>query len=71
MVEVLMGVVRSRTRITGEGDFQEYYEVEFSIDDAKYKLEMSPKGFTAEKAEEAVRERASEIVAVKDKKVTL
>jgi len=71
MTDVLMGVVRSRTRITPEGEFQEYYEVEFMIGDAKYKLEMSPKDFTAEKAEKAVALKAKELLAIQGKKVTL
>ncbi|GAI88816.1 unnamed protein product, partial [marine sediment metagenome] len=31
MVEVVMGTTRSRTRITREGEFEEYYEVEFFV----------------------------------------
>ena len=71
MAEVKMGTVRSRTRITPEGEFEEYYEVEFFVDDARHKLEMSPKDFTAEKAEAAVKKMAAELVAVKGKKVAL
>lgn len=71
MAEIRMGTVRSRTRITREGEFEEYYEVEFYVDDARYTLEMSPKDFTAKKAEELVKKRATELAAVKDKKVTL
>ena len=71
MVEVTMGTVRSRTRITPEGEFEEYYEVEFFVDDARHKLEMSPRDFTAKKAEAAVKVRAAELTAVKGKKVTL
>lgn len=71
MSEVKMGTVRSRTRITPEGEFEEYYEVEFFVDDARHRLEMSPKDFTAEKAEAAVKKRAAELVEVKGKKITL
>lgn len=71
MPEVTMGTVRSRTRITPEGEFEEYYEVEFFVDDAKHKLEMSPKDFTAEKAEAAVKVRAAELATVKGKKIKL
>lgn len=71
MVEVTMGTVRSRTRITPEGTFEEYYEVEFHVDDARHKLEMSPADFTAKKAEEAVKKKAAELIAVQGKKVTL
>lgn len=71
MVDVLMGIVRSRTRITPEGTFEEYYEVEFFIDDARHKLEMSPKDFTAEKAEKEVAKRAKELVAIQGKKISL
>ncbi len=71
MAEVVIGTVRSRTRITREGEFEEYYEVEFFVDDARHTLEMSPKDYTAEKAEAAVKKRATELAKVKGKKVIL
>ena len=71
MADIVMGVVRSRTRITGEGEFEEYYEVEYHVDDARYTLEMSPRDFTAAKAEAAVKKKAAEMVAVKGKKIVL
>lgn len=71
MAEVIMGTTRSRTRITPEGTFEEYYEVEFFIDDARYRLEMSPVGFTAKAAEEEVKKKAAELLAVKGKKIAL
>lgn len=71
MNEVTMGVTRSRTRITPEGEFQEYYEIEFHIDDARYTLEMAPAKFTAKAAEEAVRKKAAELVAIRGKKIEL
>lgn len=71
MVEVKMGTVRSRTRITPEGEFEEYYEVEFFIDDARHKLEMPPRDFTAAAAEAAVKKVAAEMAAVQGKKITL
>ncbi len=71
MANVVMGDVRSRTRITKEGEFEEYYEVEFYVDDARHKLEMSPANFTAEKAEAAVKKMATELTAVKGKKISL
>ncbi len=71
MNTVVIGTTRSRTRITREGEFEEYYEVEFFVDDARHRLEMSPKDFTAAKAEEAVKKMAAELVAIKGKKVTL
>ncbi|MBA7568169.1 hypothetical protein ES708_09890 [subsurface metagenome] len=71
MNTVVIGTTRSRTRITREGEFEEYYEVEFFVDDARHRLEMSPKDFTAAKAEEAVKKAAAELVAIKGKKVTL
>ena len=71
MAEVTMGTVRSRTRITREGEFEEYYEVEYHVDDARYTLEMSPRDFTAAKAEAAVKKRVAELIAVKGKKLTL
>ena len=71
MAEVVMGTVRSRTRITQEGEFEEYYEVEFFVDDARHTLEMSPRDFTAAKAEAAVKKAAAELAAVKGKKITL
>lgn len=71
MAEVIMGTVRSRTRITPEGEFEEYYEVEFFVDDARHTLEMSPRDFTATKAEEMVKKAGAELAAVKGKKITL
>jgi len=71
MAEVVMGTVRSRTEITPEGTFEEYYEVEFFVDDARHTLRMSPSNYTAEKAEAAVKKRAVELAAVKGKKITL
>jgi len=71
MFEVTVGTVRSRTRITREGQFEEYYEVEYFVDDARYTLEMSPEGFTALKTEEAVKKHAAEFVAIKGKKITI
>jgi len=71
MAEVTMGVVRSRTRIVEPGVFEEYYEVEFFVDNVRYALEMLPEKFTAKLAEEAVRKKATEIVAIKGKKLTL
>ena len=71
MPEVIMGTTRSRTRITREGEFEEYYEVEFFVDDARYTLELSPVKFTAKVAEEAVKKRAAELVAVKGKKLPM
>ncbi|GAI31334.1 unnamed protein product [marine sediment metagenome] len=70
MPEVKIGTPRSRTEITPEGAFEEYIEVEFYIDDARHHLRMSPIGFTAKLAEEAVRARAAELVAIQDKKIT-
>lgn len=71
MTEVTMGTVRSRTRITKEGEFEEYYEVEFFVDDARHSLEMSPRDYTAEKAEAAVKKQAVQLASVKGKKITL
>ena len=70
-MDVRIGQTRSRTRITPEGEFEEYYEVEFFVGDARHKLEMSPRDFTAKKAEELVRARATELIALQGKKVTL
>ena len=71
MVEVIMGDTRSRTRITREGEFEEYYEVEFFVGDARHKIDMSPVDFTAAKAEAAVKKRAAELGAIKGKKVII
>ena len=71
MTGVIMGTTRSRTRITGEGTFEEYYEVEFFVGDARHTLTMSPRDFTAKKAEEAVKKMAAELVQVKGKKINL
>ena len=71
MAEVVMGTVRSRTRITREGEFEEYYEVEFFVDDARHTLEMSPRDYSAAKAEEAVKKRATQLAAVKGKKIII
>ncbi len=70
-MDVKIGQTRSRTRITPEGEFEEYYEVEFFVGDARHKLEISPVGFTAKKAEELVKARAAELIALQGKKVTL
>jgi hypothetical protein len=71
MVEVVMGAVRERTEITPEGIFRKYYEVEYSVDDARYHLRMEPEKFSAKAAEEAVRAAAAELAAVKGKKISL
>lgn len=71
MVEVIMGSVRERTEITPEGQFEKYLDVEFFVDDARHHLRMSPDKFTAKAAEEAVRVKAAELVAVKGKKITI
>lgn len=71
MTDVKVGTVRSRTKITGEGTFEEYYEVEFFVGDARHKLAMSPDGWTAEKAEEAVRARAKELTAIQGKTIKI
>lgn len=71
MTEVVMGAVRERTEITPEGQFEKYYDVEFFVDDARHHLRMSPKDFTARKAEEAVKAQAAELAAVKGRKVSL
>lgn len=69
--EVKIGTPRTRTEITPEGTFQEYYDVEFFIDDARHHLRMSPEGFTAKAAEEAVRARAAELAGIQGKKITM
>lgn len=71
MAEVRLGAVRSRTQITPEGEFREYYEVEFFVDDAKHHILMSPVGWTAKAAEDAVTKVATELAAVQGKKLTL
>ena len=71
MADVKIGTVRSRTEITPEGTFQEYYDVEFFVDDARHRLRMSPEGWTAQAAEAEVKKRAAELVAAKGKKVTI
>jgi len=71
MPDIIMGTVRSRTRITREGEFEEYLEVEYFIGDARHTLEMSPVDFTAEKAEAAVKTAAAELVKVQGKKIKL
>ena len=70
-MDVRIGQTRSRTRITPEGQFEEYYEVEFFVGDARHKLEMSPTGFTAKAAEQLVTARAKELLALQGKKVVL
>lgn len=69
--DVRIGTVRTRTEITPEGTFQEYYDVEFFVGDARHHLRMSPEGYTAAVAEEAVRKQATELVAVQGKKITM
>jgi len=70
-MDVTIGQTRSRTRITREGEFEEYYEVEFYVGDARHKLEVSPKGFSAKKAEELVTARAKELLALQGKSITI
>lgn len=71
MTEIRIGTPRSRTQITPEGKFEEYYEVEFFLDDARYTVTIPAKQFTAKAAEEAVKARAAELLALKDKKLSL
>lgn len=70
MADIIMGSVRERTDITPEGQFEKYYDVEFFVDDARHHLRMSPQGWTAKAAEEAVRARATELASIKGKKLT-
>jgi len=71
MAEIRIGTPRSRTEITPEGTFAEYYEVEFFIGDARYTVNIPAEEFTAEAAEAKVRERAEQILGVKGKTVEL
>lgn len=71
MADVRISAVRERTRITEEGEFERYNEVIYFVNDAKHKLTMPTEGFTAKKAEEAVRKAAAEFVALTDKKVEI
>ena len=71
MAEVTMGAVRERTEITPEGQFEKYLDVEFFVDDARHHLRMPVEKFSAKAAEEAVRVKATELAAVKGKKITL
>jgi len=71
MPEVKIGVVRTRTEITPEGTFQEYYDVEYFIDDARHHVRMLPKGFTAKTAEAAVKAAAAELIAITEKKIPM
>jgi len=71
MAELRIGTPRSRTRITPEGAFEEYYEIEFFIDDARYTVTLLAKEFSAEAAEAKVRARAAEITAISGKAIKL
>lgn len=66
---VKVGKVRTRTEITGEGQFRDYYDVEFFIDDARHHLAMDIEGFTAKGAEDAVRDKARELTGAEGKQV--
>jgi len=71
MAEVTIGTPRSRTEITPEGTFAEYYEVPFFIADAEYSVRIPAEEFSAEVAEAKIREKASELLKIKDKVLTL
>jgi hypothetical protein len=71
MSELTIGTPRSRVRITPEGEFEEYYEVEFFIDGARYTVTILASEFTSEAAMEKVNARAAEIIALKGKKLKL
>lgn len=71
MNKVTIGKPYPRTRINRQGEFEEYYEVEYFVDDIRYTLEMPKEGFTSAKAEEAVKKAAAEIVNTSGKSITL
>jgi len=71
MAEIRIGTPRSRTRITPEGTFEEYYEVEFFMDDARYTVQLLAEEFTAQVAEAQVRAKAAEIMAITGKAISL
>ncbi len=71
MAEVTIGTPRSRTQITPEGKFEEYYEIEFFIDEARYTVTLLAKEFTAEAAKAKVSARAAEIMAISGKAISL
>jgi hypothetical protein len=69
--EITIGTVRSRTEITPEGKFQETYEIEYFIGDARHKVTMPRSQYSPKAAEEAVKKAAADILALQGKKVTL
>lgn len=68
--EVRIGTPRQRTTITQEGTFEDYLDVEFFIGDARYTVEIPAAEFTPEAAEELVKKKATEILAIKGKKIS-
>lgn len=71
MSKITMGQPRSRTRITREGEFEEYLEIEYFVNDARFTLNMDKEGYTAAKAEDAVKKAAAEICNTTGKTITL
>ena len=71
MSELTIGTPRSRVRITPEGEFEEYYEIEFFIAGARYTINIPASEFSAEAAEAKVKERAAEITALRGKVIKL
>lgn len=71
MADIRIGTIRSRTEITPEGEFKDYKEVEFFVDDARHTLRIPEEGFSAKVAEEEVKKKAAEILQIQGKKITL
>ena len=71
MADIRIGTIRSRTDITPEGEFQDYKEVEFFVDDARHTLRIPEEKFSAKVAEEEVKKKAAEILQIQGKKIAL
>lgn len=67
MSDITIGQIRSRTDITGEGKFREYYEIPFFMDDARHSVRMWADEYTPEKAEALVKEKAAELNKIQGK----
>jgi len=63
------GVPRQRTTIDAEGHFQEYLEVEFFLDDARYTVKIPSEEFDAAAAKAAVEAKVAQILQVTQKEI--
>lgn len=69
MGTIRYGVPRQRTTINAEGQFEEYVEVEFFIDDARYTVKIPAEEFDAAAAKAVVEAKAAQILQITGKEV--